>query len=82
MGDFPNGKGIVLLGKQCLYKLVVAVVVDQAAVCDDLAFSVCQCSNRAFEWRYCAVFLDDVCINVIVLFKDGLADAWDKDVVA
>ena len=69
----PMVKGIVLLGKQCLYKLVVAVVVDQAAVCDDLAFSVCQCSNRAFEWCHApvdavgAVSLGSVCFGKMLL---------------
>ena len=62
--------------------LIVAVVVDEAAIRDDLALSLGQRTGGDRELGDGAVRLDSVSREACLVLQNSLADARDKDVVA
>ena len=61
--------------------LVVPVVVDEAAVGDNLALGIGQRADRALKLGDGSVVLHGVSGDVVVLFQDCLAETGDEDVI-
>jgi hypothetical protein len=62
--------------------LIVAIVVDEAAVGDDPALGVGQRADRALKFGDGAVGLHSIGGDVVVLLEDRLAETGDEDVIA